>query len=224
MMMKFNDFQKYEARLRIPYEKYFKLIYDTKSLLEARLSPDRTFLAIKSFYGCNRRMAVEKASVWYASHMKPVLGPPHKTMIIDDPLGEVVYDEEFVCTDLRNRFLDDLTIDRLLKDAKGDLGREESTSLRHAPASVRRLKKRRRQEIKLTDRLVQSSGGTIYYKMTDLDGGSSGRSKTKKIKLASKSLSKAKKEVIRRGLNKFEKFSSIKGSEFKESCLSVKVA
>ena len=50
-MMKFNDFQKYEATLRIPYEKYFELIYETKYLIEARLSPERCFIATKLFTG-----------------------------------------------------------------------------------------------------------------------------------------------------------------------------
>ena len=59
-MMKFNDFQKYEATLRIPYEKYFELIYETKYLIEARLSAERCFIATKSFYGCNRRWRSKK--------------------------------------------------------------------------------------------------------------------------------------------------------------------
>ena len=118
-MMKFNDFQKYQATLLIPYEKYFELIYETKYLLEARLSADRNFIAQKSFYGCNRRSVVEKASDWYNKNLRSVLGHPLDTLTIDDPLKEVSYDDGFVCTDLRNKYLDDQTIDRLIMKRTG---------------------------------------------------------------------------------------------------------
>ena len=208
-MMKFNEFQKYEATLHIPYEKYFELIYETKYLIEARLGPDRQFVAYKSFYGCNRRSAVIKASEWYNSHLKKVLGNPQNIMFIDDPLLEVTYDDDFVCTDLRNKYLDENTITRLLAEAQGDLGRENSIQPDGAPlGSVKRLRKRK--EVQLTDRLSQTPGGTIYYKMTEVVEGRGCSVKVRKIKLASKSLLKAKREVIRRGLNKFEKFSENK--------------
>jgi hypothetical protein len=210
-MMKFNEFQKYEATLHIPYEKYFELIYETKYLIEARLGPDRQFVAYKSFYGCNRRSAVIKASEWYNSHLKKVLGNPQNIMFIDDPLLEVTYDDHFVCTDLRNKYLDENTITRLLAEAQGDLGRENSILPDGAPlGSVKRLRKRKRKEVQLTDRLSQTPGGTIYYKMTEVVEGRGCSVKVRKIKLASKSLLKAKREVIRRGLNKFEKFSENK--------------
>jgi hypothetical protein len=210
-MMKFNEFQKYEATLHIPYEKYFELIYETKYLIEARLGPDRQFVAYKSFYGCNRRSAVIKASEWYNSHLKKVLGNPQNIMFIDDPLLEVTYDDDFVCTDLRNKYLDENTITRLLAEAQGDLGRENSILPDGAPlGSVKRLRKRKRKEVQLTDRLSQTPGGTIYYKMTEVIEGRGCSVKVRKIKLASKSLLKAKREVIRRGLNKFEKFSENK--------------
>jgi hypothetical protein len=210
-MMKFNEFQKYEATLHIPYEKYFELIYETKYLIEARLGPDRQFVAYKSFYGCNRRSAVIKASEWYNSHLKKVLGNPQNIMFIDDPLLEVTYDDDFVCTDLRNKYLDENTITRLLAEAQGDLGRENSILPDGAPlGSVKRLRKRKRKEVQLTDRLSQTPGGTIYYKMTEVVEGRGCSVKVRKIKLASKSLLKAKREVIRRGLNKFEKFSENK--------------
>jgi hypothetical protein len=210
-MMKFNEFQKYEATLHIPYEKYFELIYETKYLIEARLGPDRQFVAYKSFYGCNRRSAVIKASEWYNSHLKKVLGNPQNIMFIDDPLLEVTYDDDFVCTDLRNKYLDENTITRLLAEAQGDLGRENSIQPDGAPlGSVKRLRKRKRKEVQLTDRLSQTPGGTIYYKMTEVVEGRGCSVKVRKIKLASKSLLKAKREVIRRGLNKFEKFSENK--------------
>ncbi len=210
-MMKLNEFQKYEATLLIPYEKYFELIYETKYLLEARLGSNRIFIARKSFYGCNRRMAVVKANDWYGKHLKKVLGHALNTMFIDDPLNEVTYDEGFVCTDLRNKYLDDQTIKKLLEDAQGDLGREDSiTKDRVASGSVKRLRKRRKREVKLTERLSQTAGGTIYYKMAGQRVGKGNRLKVTKVKLTSKSLNKARQEVVRRGLDKFESFSNCK--------------
>jgi len=207
-MMKFNEFQKYEATLLIPYQKYFELIYETKYLIEARLSSGRLFVAHKSFYGCNRRSAVIKATEWYNAHLKAVLGNPHNTMFIDDPLMEVKYDDDFVCTDLRNKYLDKDTMNRLLAESKGDLGREEILPKDGiSMGSVKRLRKRKRKEIQLTEHLTQTASGTIYYKMAEISEDRKGTIKFRKIKLASKSLLKAKREVIRRGLNRFEKFS-----------------
>ena len=49
-MMKVNDFLRYDIKLKIDYDDYFRLIYDTKYLIEARLAPNRTFIATKAFY------------------------------------------------------------------------------------------------------------------------------------------------------------------------------
>jgi len=224
-MMKINDFQKYKATLLIPYDQYFSLIYDTKYLLEARLSTGRIFVAHKYFYGCNRRKAVEKATDWYSKDLREVLGPPSQIMMIDDPMEEVIYEEGFVCTDLRNKYLDEPTIDRLLKEAGGDLGRDNTTGAEsHPTCSVKRLRRRRKQEVRLTDRLTQSPSGVIYYPMTEFHKGNSGRTKSRKVKLASKSLEKARKEIIRRGLDRLEKDSLGNVSDFRNVSLTSKAA
>lgn len=221
MMMKINDFQKYKATLLIPYDQYFSLIYDTKYLLEARLSSGRIFVAHKYFYGCNRRKAVEKATDWYSKDLRDVLGPPNQVMMIDDPMEEVIYEEGFICTDLRNKYLDEPTIDRLLKDAGGDLGRDNTTGSGSNPTcSVKRLRRRRKQDVRLTDRLTQSPSGVIYYRMTEFHKGNAGRTKSRKVKLASKSLEKARKEIIRRGLDRSEKGSLDNMSDFRNVSLS----
>jgi len=206
-MMKVNDFLKYEISLSIAYEDYFRLIYDNKYLIEARLGPDRTFIAKKSVYGNSRKKAVQKAVQWFWKDFKGVLGSAHKIMTVDDPHDEVVYDDDFACNDLGNKYLDESTIESLVGDADGELARDENEgSENHPPNSVRRIKRRRKQNLQLTSRLTQSPGGTIYYRMTEMPSGKHTRLKTKTIKLASKSLNKALKEVARRGLDKFEKF------------------
>ena len=62
-MMKVNDFLKYEISLNISYEDYFRLIYDNKYLIEARLGPDRTFIAKKSIYGNSRKKPFKSRSM-----------------------------------------------------------------------------------------------------------------------------------------------------------------
>jgi hypothetical protein len=204
--MKINDFLKYEISLNISYEDYFRLIYDNKYLIEARLGPNRTFIAKKSIYGNSRKKAVHKAVQWFWKDFKGVLGPAHKIMTVDDPHEEVSYDDDFACNDLGHKYLDEGTLERLLAEADGELARDDSVGTEnHPPNSVKRIKRRRKQNIQLTSRLTQSPGGTIYYRMTELSEGKNVRAKSKTIKLASKSLDKALKEVSRRGLDKFEK-------------------
>ncbi|MBN38031.1 MAG: hypothetical protein CMI29_06140 [Opitutae bacterium] len=206
-MMKINDFLKYEISLNISYEDYFRLIYDNKYLIEARLGPNRTFIAKKSIYGNSRKKAVHKAVQWFWKDFKGVLGPAHKIMTVDDPHEEVSYDDDFACNDLGHKYLDETTMERLLAEADGELARDDSVGTEnHPPNSVKRIKRRRKQHIQLTSRLTQSPGGTIYYRMTELSEGKNVRAKSKTVKLASKSLDKALKEVSRRGLDKFEKF------------------
>ena len=124
-------------------------------------------------------------------------------MTVSDPYEEVVYNDSFACNELGNKYLDQETIDRIVDQSEGDLVKDDSEgSERHPPNSVKRTKRRRRQNIQLTSSLLQSPGGTIYFKMND---SSKGRVKAKMVKLSSKCLDKAKREVERRGLNKIKK-------------------
>ena len=209
-MMKVNDFLRYDIKLKIDYDDYFRLIYDTKYLIEARLGPNRTFIATKAVYGNSRKKAVQQAVKWFWKDFKGILGSAYKIMTITDPYDEVDYDENFACNDLGNKYLDESTLSRLIEDSNGDLARDESEgSEKHPPNSVKRTKRRRKQNVQLTTRLSQSPGGTIYYKMIDIaDKVKNARPKVKMVKLSSKSLEKAVREVERRGLDKFEKFDT----------------
>ena len=209
-MMKVNDFLRYDIKLKIDYDDYFRLIYDTKYLIEARLGPNRTFIATKAVYGNSRKKAVQQAVQWFWKDFKGILGSAYKIMTITDPYDEVGYDENFACNDLGNKYLDESTLSRLIEDSNGDLARDESEGgEKHPPNSVKRTRRRRKQNVQLTSRLSQSPGGTIYYKMIDIaDKVKNARPKVKMVKLSSKSLEKAVREVERRGLDKFEKFDS----------------
>jgi hypothetical protein len=213
-MMKVNDFLRYDIKLKIDYDDYFRLIYDTKYLIEARLGPNRTFIATKAVYGNSRKKAVQQAVQWFWKDFKGILGSAYKIMTINDPYDEVEYDDNFTCNDLGNKYLDEPTLSRLIEDSNGDLARDESEgSEKHPPNSVKRTRRRRKQNIQLTSRLSQSPGGTIYYKMVDIaEKVKNARPKVKMVKLSSKSLEKAVREVERRGLDKFEKFDSTRKS------------
>ena len=222
-MMKVNDFQKYEISLKIPYDDYFNLIYETKYLLEARLGADRCFIAHVAIYGNSRRRAVQKAVEWYTKEIKGVLGQAHNVMTVNDPFGEVSYDDNFACNDSGNKYLDDKTIERIIQEAEGDLIREDSNTGATQCNSLRRVKRRKKQFTQLTSRLTQSPSGTIYYRMTEPAASKGGRMKSKTVKLSSKSLTKALREVSRRGLDKFEKYAEdrplkkVKSSESKQA-------
>ncbi len=222
-MMKVNDFQKYEVTLNIPYEDYFSLIYETKYLLEARLGPDRCFIANVAIYGNCRRRGVEKALEWFNKEFKGVLGSAHKVLTVDDPFEEVSYDLDFACNDLGNKYLDQKTIDRVISESGGDLVPEDPESESSQHNSLRRIKRRKKENVQLTPRLSQSPSGTIYYRMTEPVASNGKRMKTTSVKLSSKSLEKALREVSRRGLDKFEKFDQSK-SDKKVKTLSKKAA
>ncbi len=208
--MKINDFLKYEITLNIEYEDYFRLIYETKYMLEARLGPNRKFVAKKTMYANSRKKAVQKAAQWFWKEFKGILGGAHKVLTVDDPHGEVTYDEDFACNDSGNKYLDEETIERVIEESEGELARDESEGTEnHPPNSLKRLKRRRKKNVVIAPRLTQSPAGTIYYRMTDVsqvskEGKILRRRKVKNVKLASKTLEKALREIERRGLNKFE--------------------
>ena len=129
----------------------------------------------------------------------------------NDPHGEVVYNEDFACNDLGNKYLSEETIDRVIEESDGELFRDLSEgSENHPPNSVKRTKRRRKQINVIAPRMTQSPAGTIYYRTTMVpqyskDGKIIQRRKVKNVKLASKTLEKALREVSRRGLDRHEK-------------------
>jgi hypothetical protein len=222
-MLKVNDFLKYTITLDIEYENYFSLIYDTKYLLEARLGPDRQFVAKKSIYANCRKRAVQKAVQWFWKEFKGALGSVHKTMTVDDPHGEVVYNEGFACNDLGHKYLSEETVDRVIEESDGELFRDLTEgSENHPPNSVKRAKRRRKQSNVIAPRMTQSPAGTIYYRTTMVpqyskDGKIIQRRKVKNVKLASKTLNKALREVSRRGLDRHEKVDVIPSDILEEN-------
>ena len=201
-MMKVNDFQKYEITLSIPYDDYFKLIYESKHLLETRLGANRTFIAKMPIYANNRKNAVRKAVQKFRKDFKGNLGPASKVMVLNDPFQEVSYNDDFACNDLGNKYLDDFTVKRVLEQAHGDLTLEVAeVSENFSSNSLKRLKRRRKINVEIAPRLFKSPNGSIFYKMVEFSDAKDSRRKTKTVKLSSKSLQKALREVRRRGLD-----------------------
>ena len=103
-------------------------------------------------------------------------------MTVDDPMNEVIYDEEFVCTDLRNKYLNEYTRTKLIEESNGELGIDDSIgSESHPPCSVKRIRRRKKNDVQLTQTLSQKQSGTIYYRMTELPktkGGAKAHGKT----------------------------------------------
>ncbi|MBT4666030.1 MAG: hypothetical protein HOB63_05905, partial [Opitutae bacterium] len=106
-------------------------------------------------------------------------------------------------------------IDRVIEESDGELFRDLSEgSENHPPNSVKRAKRRRKQSNVIAPRMTQSPAGTIYYRTTMVpqyskDGKIIQRRKVKNVKLASKTLDKALREVSRRGLDRDEKVDVI---------------
>jgi hypothetical protein len=179
-------------------------------------------VAKKSIYANCRRRAVQKAVQWYWKEFKGILGGAHKVMTVDDSYGEVVYDEDFACNDLGNKYLDDETIEHLIDESNEELVRDDSEGTEHHPPnSVKRVKRRRKHSVVIAPRLTQTPAGTIYYRMTEVPqvskDGKLQRRKVKNVKLASKTLEKALREIERRKLDRHDKAEEVAVEELEES-------
>ena len=65
-------------------------------------------------------------------------------MTINDPMNEVHYEEGFICNELKNKYLDDITRDRLIEESQGDLAVDDSIGTEtHPPASVKSAPERK---------------------------------------------------------------------------------
>ena len=165
---------------------------------QARLSPDRTFKFTKVFIKKNREAAVYAACQWYWEEYKGAWGQINDIMVVADPLEEIKYDDNFACSSRSSRYLDEETIKRLIKEAKGELIREaKDEGKRHHPKNpLKRVKRRRIKPKKIGTNLYQSSTGVMSY--ITVYRSKNGKRCRKSNKLASQTLEKAKQEIERR--------------------------
>ena len=188
----------YEATFSLDYDSYMDSL--TKGIFhkDARLQPNRTFVFKKIIAAMNRERAVWKAAQWYWKEYKGALGQLNEIMVLNDPMHEVVYDDDFDCGDRGNRYLDSSSLERLLKDSNGELELESKESTKHHPAnSVKRKKRRRKFNERVGVNLYRSAGtGVLYYVTTYFN--KNNKRLRKNNKLVSKCLVKAQKEIERK--------------------------
>lgn len=197
--------KRYSATFEVDYADYMNALQKGVWVNEARLNAKRKFTYEKVFYALSRKKAVDKCCQWYWKELKGAWGQAHAILTVSDHCGEVRYGDDFSCADKTNRYLDEDTIVRLLEESNGELARVESTGERHHPTnSVKRTKRRRTSLRQVADNVYQHPNTKVmYYARTTVpqktkDGKVLRKRKRENVKLASKELGKALKEIERR--------------------------
>jgi hypothetical protein len=195
----------YTATFTIDYVVYMAALQKGIYISGTKLTQDRQFVYKRAFRNYTRKKAVNDACQWYWKALKGNWGQAHVVMTLGDHYKEVRYNEDFSCADKSHRYLDESTILLLLKEANGELMREESVGAKHHPTnSVRRIKRRRVYLQQLEENIYQHpTTRVMYYAATVVsqktaNGKVTQRRKRENFKLASKDLDKAHKEIERR--------------------------
>ena len=188
----------YKSTFTIGYEEYMKALQSGVYPKSARLTSKRTFKFNKEFIATSRGKAVYNACQWHWKEYRGAWGQINDIMTVDDPSGEVKYSDTFSCSDRGNRYLDEDTIEKVVEDSGGQLVKEDSSGDKHHPPnSVKRVKRRRKYNVRVGKNLYQSpSTRTLYYVTTELS--KNGKRIRKNNKLVTKDLEKAEKEIARR--------------------------
>ena len=196
----------YLVILKVGYDDYFKLLYRAKVLPNARLSGEH-FIARKIFRATDRGHAVRRVVQWFWKQFKGEIGFAHNVLTVYDIYSEVHYCSTFSCNDPLNKYLDDVTLRRLIRESKGKLERDDRIGkAHHPPNSVRRVKRRRKYHKTLFPRISISSTGALYYRVTLIPQISSEsiiiqKRKIQNVRLKARTLEEAKLEISKRGLD-----------------------
>lgn len=165
------------------------------------------FVAERVIAAPNRRTAVRRALQWFSTRFKGSLGPAGRVLTVDDPFHEVTYDQDFDCSDLRNKLLAEEVVDRLLAESNGELIRDNrSTALGHPLGSVRRKKRRVKFKARaIAPCVYQNPCGTIFYRITQQpqvskSGVLLSKRKTRLVRLKARTLPEALAEIQARNL------------------------
>ena len=187
----------YTATFTLQYDVYFQALNSGLFPANARLMPGRVFQFIETTAAANRGKAVHKFCQQYWEEYKGSLGQANDILVVDDPYGEVRYNDSFSCSARKHRYLDEATIERVLKESNGELEREIRESTAHHPRNPLKRKKRRRKPMERLDtNLYRSSTGVLFY--VTVYRSKNGRRCRKNNRLLSKDLDKAKREVAQR--------------------------
>ncbi|HOX56256.1 MAG TPA: hypothetical protein P5205_04170 [Candidatus Paceibacterota bacterium] len=168
---------------------------------------DDHFVAERSIRAPNRQAAVRKTLQWFSTRFNGSVGPARQIVTVDDPYHEVTYDENFNCNDLRNKFLPEDVIERLLAQANGELERDtRAAQLGHPLCDVRRTKRRVKfKPTAIAPCIYQNACGTIFYRIIQQPQLSKAgrvvrKRKTQLVRLEAKTLPAAIEEIQARGL------------------------
>ncbi len=155
----------------------------------------------------DRGKAVHQAQLWYWAKYHGALGPVHTVLKVNDPYEEVRYGPAFNCGAKLNRLLPEQIIERILKEANGELMRDTRPwRSHHQPSSVRRVKRRRDFGRFILPNLRQMKNGLLYYRVTlaaqkVTKGRRYRKRKYRDIRLAVSSPIEAPREIEERGLH-----------------------
>ena len=191
--------QIYKATFTISYDAYMKSLQEGKNPKGARLCPGKVFVFTKDFAKFNRENAVYAACQWYWETYKGAWGQINDIMVVDDPAEEIRYDDKFSCASRSSRYLDETTIERLIKESNGDLVREiKKEGMKHHPKNpLKRVKRRRIKPVRVGNNLYQSpTTRNMIYITTYIS--KNGKRCRKENKLASRTIEKAEREIQRR--------------------------
>ncbi|MDO8620149.1 MAG: hypothetical protein Q7R64_02270 [bacterium] len=177
------------------------------------------YIAKKVVEAKSRAGAVTKIKRWIYGNFDGALGKLHVILTVADPSTEVRYSPAFKCGVVGNRFLDEVTIERVLAEANGELVRDtREGDEHHPPCSVIRAKRRRCFPKKILPCIVHKKnltgrGWHFAYRLIQApqvteNGVVVSRRKVKLVPLAARTLEQAVREVEARGLHRRNKESA----------------
>ncbi|KKU76965.1 MAG: hypothetical protein UY03_C0023G0032 [Parcubacteria group bacterium GW2011_GWA2_47_64] len=155
----------------------------------------------------NRMEAVHKMELWFWKQFQGSLGQAVNVLTVNDPYGEVHYGLHFNCGRKENRYLPEEIVERLLREAKGELMRDTRRGRPHNPrGSVCRIKRRRDFGKFLLPNIKVMKSGALYYRVVAVpqcvrNGRRYRKRKQKDIRLYARHFTEALAEISERGLH-----------------------
>ncbi len=156
----------YTMRVRIGFDQRV-LLRERRLRSTTLLYREETLVLERTISGKDRRHAVTVALNWLWQHFGHQLGQAQTLVTVDDPYEEVTYSSFFKCRARKYCYLEEVTIVRLLEEARGELARE--TRLRclyHPYGSVRRVKRRRKLPVRIAPCFYVDANETYFYRYT----------------------------------------------------------
>ena len=169
-----------------------------------------SFIVERPIMAENRASAVGKAIRYFWQKFVRSGLSPCTCLTVDDPYNEVVYERNgFHCQRLRNRYLTDDVINRLVTESHGFLMRDDVNAMHGHPLfSVRKRKRNIGPWHKaIAPNIYKTKAGTLFYSVVTqpqrtVRGIVVQKAKVKLIRLSAKTLADAIEEIKKRQLRK----------------------